>query len=366
LTLREALAATRKRRLRPTGYVAVSAGIFALLFLILAARLGANIYLCWRYAIAHPDPHIMAFYVLANVAWCALFLAAASPLASYRGVARTLESERLRLLPVRTAGAAWAMASSAFLSIPVLVPIGLALATCLFGAAVSGGAGPALPLAAAVVSGLGCFVAVTAVAWRLGIGEAHLELIELTILTAMVFVNPDFGAHGGVPAVKLLNHWELKASQAALIPALPVLGATVAVVLLFLVAVAAAIPRVKRSEGAPPGLALYTARMPLGIFVAGYVLELGIILTNPDLATTVRNVVVAMFCVRALWFVSFLFGSEQQIGTIFHVPATPRTRLTLYRPAVFFHLLLCLPPPLLFVFRLLPTAMPSWSMLLLS
>lgn len=343
MTLRAAFSLTRSRRLRPETYSKVAGAVVAFLLIALFARQGANLYLAQILVSPPVNPALhsasVGLFALANVAWCALFLSTVAPVITYRGIARTARSPRLSHFPLSTRRIVSAAVASSLTGVPALAPLLLAVVAAALG--LRGPVG-ALYAALLVATGLSGFLIVEAAAWKWRAAEDHLELVETALLAAMILANPDFSIVHGRPQIVLFMHWKIGPAAGLLLLGLPLAGAAAAVIAI-LTAEAIRGFRVRRRgrSARQPGLVLYRTRIPVGLFAATYAIEIPVILTNPGLATTVRGVVITMVIVRVLWFLAYLFRTEQELGRVIRGPQLLRLRLPAYRTAALYHLALC-------------------------
>ncbi len=343
MTLSKALSLTRSRRLRPETYSRVSGALVAFFLIVLLARAGADFYLAQF--LAAPQSGLFALW---NVAWCILFLSTVAPVVAYRGIARTARSPRLGYFPLSARHIVTAAVVSSLTGAVAIAPVLLSLLAALLGLR---GAPAALYFVLVLASGLSGFLLVEAVAWKCRVAEEHLELIEAALLAVMILANPDFAA-AGRPQITLFMHWKIGPSAGPLLLLLPLAGTAVALVAILAAGAFGALraPRRRRSARSP-GLVLYRTRIPAGLFAATYAVEIPVILTNAGLYTTVRGVVVTLLAVRVLWFLAFLFRTEQEIGSVIRGPQLFRLRLPLYRSAALYHFALCALPVVLYAIR---------------
>jgi hypothetical protein len=196
------------------------------------------------------------------------------------------------------------------------------------------------------------FLAVFLVAWRLKVGESYLELIEIGLLGLMIVANPEMQMESGRGVVTLFGHFVLTQGFFAgpwLIPIAGTLLSTGAILTSRLLNMQGG----KRpTAGRSIGLVLYRSRIPMGLFLATYAVELPVVLGNPELHTTVRNIVLIMLAIRLFWLVSFLFRTEQAIGEIIRAPSGLSGRRIVYAKPTLLHLALCLVPVLIYLIRL--------------
>ncbi|HUX21084.1 MAG TPA: hypothetical protein VMW69_07570 [Spirochaetia bacterium] len=361
MNLRTALRLARGRRLRPGGYRTVAGGIVAFLFLVVSIRLGANIYIAQQ--IGGPaSSHFgtasfisglssLRFLGAANLSWCALFVAAVGPVVTYRGILRTVWNRRFQFLPVRSTQLVRSAVVVSLLSVPVYgaVLIGLLQALLI---SFSGGPFVMLDFLLFLVIGLGGFLAVFLLAWRLKVGESFLELIEIGLLGLMIVANPEMRMDGGRGVMLLFGQRALVQGFVAgplLIPSAGILLSSVAILTSKLIEARGGKPP---KAGRSVGLVLYRSRIPMGLFLVTYAVELPAILGNPELRTTVRNLVLIMLAIRLFWLVSFLFRTEQAIGEVIRAPGRLAGRRLVYAKPVLLHLALCLVPVVIYLVRL--------------
>ncbi|WP_455381267.1 hypothetical protein [Salinispira pacifica] len=345
MTLAGAFSAARRRRLRPEEYSRIAGAIVAFLLLALAARLVANLYLAGFYSALQPGP--ARLYRVFNVAWCLLFLGSAAPVIAFRGIAAVVLNPRLRLLPVSRHALFGAMFRSSLRGVPVAAPLALASAAALLGGIRAG----ELPTVAAML----CFAVLfflgnILLARGLESREGQLELIEVTLLVLLLLANPDPTLSGGRPVVVLFMHFRLDGGWVQLFAFLPAAGGLRTAVMLLAGDLASGLGRSGIRGMQRPGLALYLRRVPIGLFAVSYALELSIILTNASFVT-IRRVVITMLALRLLWFIAYLFRTEQRLGLVLRPPSILPARLSVYRNSILLHLSLCAFPPAVLLVR---------------
>ncbi len=351
MTLQAALLATRRRMLRPEGYGEVSGAIVAFLILALAARFGANLYRAQ--ILANQSAYLGQFFTLANIAWCALFLACVAPLVSYRGIARTARSSRLSFFPVGRRRLLGAVIAASLRGVPVFAPVGLAVFAWFL--SIGRGSGVLEPVIV-LCFGLAGFLLVLATSWWRKAREDRLELIEVAVLGALILANPEFRIVSGTAELVIFFYWTVTGGQFGVFWLFPILGAAAVAAAVLVSSAASSVAGMgsknrRRTVPRRPGLVLYRVRIPRGLFVASYAVEIPVILSNPNLAT-VRTIVLLLFGVRILWFLAFVFRNEQAFGRIIRAPARQLDRMSVYLPAAGMHALLCAAPPILFLFRI--------------
>lgn len=363
MTLQRAIIAARRRVLRPEGYQQAAGAFFAFLMIAAALRLLSNIYvghllmvLNAPAAAASGDPSapLMArFFARANLSWCGLFLASAAPIIAYRGVARTVRSPRMRLTPLSGRRLRTAATGASLRSLPVLLAVGLSVAIAVGFLLTPMTAGMVDLLLFLLIEGAG-FLLLFNVAWYVQAEGRRLELIEIGLFVGMIFANPELMIVSGEPRVLyFFGTVVISASRSALLFGLPLLGA-VAVSAFVLVSEAVARERRRHIGGKRrPGLVLYRSHIPLRLFAVTYAVEVPVILTNPAVATTVRNMVLILLGIRVVWFLLFVFRTEQEIGRVLGAPWKLADRLPVYRPAAGVHALLCVLPVFLYVARVM-------------
>ena len=177
---------------------------------------------------------------------------------------------------------------------------------------------------------------------------------EIGLFVGMIFANPELMIVSGEPRVLyFFGTVVISASRSALLFGLPLLGA-VAVSAFVLVSEAVARERRRHIGGKRrPGLVLYRSHIPLRLFAVTYAVEVPVILTNPAVATTVRNMVLILLGIRVVWFLLFVFRTEQEIGRVLGAPWKLADRLPVYRPAAGVHALLCALALFLYVARVI-------------
>lgn len=195
------------------------------------------------------------------------------------------------------------------------------------------------------------FLAVFTVAWITRAKGRHLELIELGALVAMIFSNPSLRLAAGVPRIVFFMTLKVSGPRIALLFALPLLGSAAVCAMVALAGLWTDGRRKPPRRKRRPGLVLYRSHIPLRLFALTYALEHPVILTNPAVATTVRNVVLVLLGVRVVWFMAYVFRTEQEIGRLLGAPWRLVDRLPLYRPAGVLHAVLCAFPVLLYAGR---------------
>jgi len=352
MTLLSALIATRRRKLRPEGYSQAAGALVSFLVMALAIRFGANVYLAYQLSsVPGLDPDGASFFTQFNTAWCALFLAAVAPIIAYRGILRTAKNRRMNYFPVTRGRMLRAVVLASLRGIPVYAPVTF-FAVAYLSAGSAAHRGSILPPLAFLFTGLAGFLLTLFIAWRRNIREDHLEFIETGLLAALILVNPDFRIDAGVPNLLLFGHFSVAAHLSSLLFIIPLLGAATTWGALF---VSALVTNVRIGRGTAqrkPVLTLYGSRIPVGLYLAAYAIEIPVILTNPALFSTVRNIVLVMLGLRVLWYLSFLFRTEQAIARIIRAPSRLSDRLLVYRPTAVVHALLCAAPILVYLVRI--------------
>ncbi len=352
MTLRNAFASARRRRLRPERYTRIAGAFSAFLLIVVFVRQGANLYLASNVAAVAAAPEdALRFFRLVNAAWSLVFLGSASSLFAYRGIGAMLQSPRLAAMPVSGRRVRSAAAASSLTSVPVLLPVALAILAFVPSASTE-------PLFAllelAVLLLIGCFgfFLLMSVLRRLRTPEGYLELMEVAIMGAMIVANPDIMLVDHAPVVVLFDHVRVGPSAAGVFAAFPASGTVLGLLSAFLSHLfgASRSPAGKRRRLV---FVLYRARIPVALLAATYAVELPLILTNPAVRSTVRNFVLFMLAVRVIWFLAFLFRAEQRIAEVVRAPAEHRAGILLYGPAAAVHSLLCGLPIVLYLGRLL-------------
>lgn len=360
MTLRRALTVTRARRLRPGVYRGASGGLVALLFLTLAIRFGANVYLEIAMLSSHATAlsrSWMALFLDLNLSWCALFLAVPAALMSYRAVVRTARCGRLSYLPATGRAVFGAVVASSLQSSPVLIPAASAVVSAVLPWALGArGGDPAemiVTLLGSLILGAACFTLALGGLWRIRPDEERIELIEKAALLVMVVANPTTDVVMNLPRAVFFGHFVVSTAQAGWLFLLPAIAAagTLLVVRGSETIGKSGANRVRFSRSA--GLALYTSRFPFALFLVTCPFEISVIVTNVPTVATVRNLILAFFGVRILWYAAYVFRCEQAFASLLHAPSTFRSRSVAYRGSLAVHLIFCLFTPLLFGIRLL-------------
>ncbi len=354
MRLRAALRVARGRRLRPNGYSRAIGGLVAVLYIIVLCRIAANLYLAHYIASPGGGTEVshsaaLSFFGRFNLAWCSLFLVTVAPAVVFRGVVRFIRNERFLLLPVRPTQLLRDSILASIRSAPV------------FGVGAIGLLQPALNAAAGdwttavdfllflVVGGIG-FVAVYLCAWRLRVAVEHLELVEVGMLFLMVLANPGLYLDASRPTALVFEQLTLSAQSAGVCYLIPLLGVVLAVLTLLLSKALSSAPRKRASGERSIGLVLYRRRIPLGLFVSTYAVELPILIVAS--LPVARNLMLILLVARVLWFLAFVFQSEQAIDSIVRAPSAAAGRFKLYRAPAQTHLLLCALSPVVFLGRL--------------
>ena len=360
LTLHRALAAARSRRLRPAGYRVVSGSIVAWIVLVVFMRFGANLYIGGIIVAGAPQPlPVAAAFSRAGLLWVTIVAILACSVMAFRAIASTVGSSRMRLFPISRVRMLAESVRSTILSTPMAV---------VLAAAVLSGVLYCVPSRAEVLRAVGEIAlyglaaaagaaVVAAALFFIRAQEAQLEMMEILLLVLLVAIDPELRLTDGVPVVIVLMHFPLPAAGLSPLMALPFAGLPI-----LLAGASRLLPSLGlgRPGGAArehrssrsPALRLYRARLPLGLLALSLAFEMGVILTNPRLLTTVRTVVVAFLVIRVLWFAAFLFRAEQEVASALHPPSEGRLRLALYRRAALLHLGICAVPVATYLIRL--------------
>jgi len=353
MTLLSALIATRKRRLRPEGYSQAAGALASFLIMALAIRLGANVFLAHQLSSsAGIDPIHASFFTQFNTAWCALFLATIAPIIAYRGIHRTAKNRRMNYLPITRKQMLLAVILASLRGVPVYAPVALsAVAYLAAGSATAHGS--MLPPLVFLFTGLIGLLLILFIAWRRNIREDHLEFIELGLMATLILANPDFRIDAGEPSLLLFGHFSMAAQLSWLLFVIPLFGAAAVAGALLVSSLISEVRAGRRPGHRHPVLALYGSRIPVGLFLAGYTIEIPIILTNPALFTTVRTIVLFLLGLRVLWYLSFVFHTEQAVARIIRAPSRFSDRLLVYRHTASVHALLCVVPIIVYIVRII-------------
>lgn len=363
MTLQAAIIAARRRVLRPEGYQQAPGVVFAFLLIAVVVRFAANIYIGRLLLLlnasaggsgtnALSSAGLDRFFAASNLSWSMVFLATVAPMMAYRGIARTVRNPRLALAPLSRGRLLAATVGASYRSLPAAATGALALAAAalFLRAPVTAGL---VELALFLLAGGAGFLGVLWVAWIMRAKERHLELIEIGMLAGMIFANPEFRITAGFPRIQFFTNLTVDEPRFALLFALPLLGAAAAAAMVVLAELAAGGRRTPSRRRRLAGLVLYRSALPVRLFVLTYAVELPVILTNPAVATTVRHMVLVLLCLRVVWFVIYVFRTEQEIDRIIGAPWTFADRFPLYRPAAGVHGLLCAFPVLLYLARVI-------------
>ena len=351
--LRAALRVARGRRLRPNGYSRAIGGLVAVLYIIVICRILANLYLAEYIAIpvgsSGGNTAAFSFFGRFNLAWCSLFLVTIAPAVVFRGVVRFIRNERFALLPVHPSSLLRDAILASIRSAPVFAVGGVAFLQVALNAA-GGDWTTAYDLLLFLAAGGIGFVVLYFFAWRLRVAVEHLELVEVGMLLLMVVTNPELSVKSSIPRVVIFGQLPLSKESPAIAYLIPLVGVLLAAVALLLSKALSSAPRKRVGAERSIGLVLYRSRIPLGLFVSTYAVELPILLVA-SLAVA-RNLMIILLIARVLWFLAFLFQSEQAIGSIVRAPAAVANRLSLYRTPAQMHLILCALSPIVFIARL--------------
>ena len=357
-TIERTLALIRKRLALRIGYPQVLKIFLSVFGTILLIRFFSNIYLTAHIAPVVPKKNISQF-LIPELTLLALFAHSFGAIFCYRSASFYRRHSRFITAPLERRDR-W----NIFLRLVIFRPLnyftaGLGLIVLLSVTLLAGFSSTILvnALIMSVLAIIGFFTAYY-INIMIDIPQNTLRYLETLIMFLFVVSNPDLKIIEDRLSMVMFNGSFILPDTAA--------GAAFLILInLIVFSIILGISRIMNTlkillysrKSLPPLIRLYTSTIPMELLILTYFLEIGVILFNPAVDSTVRSVVAFMFVLRLVWFFYFLFKTEYRLSDWWNfTPGEKGYReilrhLRLYIPVILLQIVISSIPPILYAFR---------------